>query len=197
MKPAPSYGRIIDGTLRLLARRGPRRLSMTDICVESGVSRGTLYRYFANRDEVFEAVEASVEATLRDALRQAVAAHPDPADRAEVVLEGLAQHARSYPVVQALVQQEPGLVRDYLQRHYDALLELVATHLDTALDDAPAVRDQLMTGRQLADVLLRLVLAHLMMPDASEGYLGANGREVFGLLTGQAQRSHGDLRMTG
>ena len=52
MPPAnnETVNRILDGALRALARRGLRKLSMSDICEEAGISRGTLYRYFKSKD---------------------------------------------------------------------------------------------------------------------------------------------------
>jgi DNA-binding phage protein len=53
---SPSVIRILSGALDAIASRGARRLSMSDIIEASGVSRGTLYRYFSNKEEVLSAV---------------------------------------------------------------------------------------------------------------------------------------------
>ena len=50
-----SIQKIMDGTLRAINSIGARRLSMSDISESSGVSRGTLYRYFASKEEVLAA----------------------------------------------------------------------------------------------------------------------------------------------
>ena len=52
---SPSVIRILSGALDAIASRGVKRLSMSDIIDASGVSRGTLYRYFSNKDEVLGA----------------------------------------------------------------------------------------------------------------------------------------------
>ncbi len=51
---------------------------MTDIYRESQVSRGTLYRYFANREAVLDAVNTQMMSSMRATFDQAVAEHPDP-----------------------------------------------------------------------------------------------------------------------
>src|SRR3546814_8051875 len=52
--------KILDGALRAISEMGARRLSMRDISDASGVSRGTLYRYFSSREEVLAAVSEFV-----------------------------------------------------------------------------------------------------------------------------------------
>ncbi len=52
---ADARKRIIDATLRMVDRRGPARTSVLDIADELGVTRRTLYRYFATSDELFAA----------------------------------------------------------------------------------------------------------------------------------------------
>ncbi len=69
---------IVEGAMRALARHGTSRLSMTDIYRESQVSRGTLYRYFANREAVLDAVNTQIMSSMRATFDQAVAEHPDP-----------------------------------------------------------------------------------------------------------------------
>ena len=52
---------LLDAAVRLLAERGTRRTSMTDIAQAAGIAKGTLYNHFRNKDEVFAAlVEAEV-----------------------------------------------------------------------------------------------------------------------------------------
>ena len=57
---SPSVIKILSGAIDVIANRGARRLSMSDIIDTSGVSRGTLYRYFSNKDEVLAAVSEFV-----------------------------------------------------------------------------------------------------------------------------------------
>jgi len=56
---------IVEGAMRALARHGTSRVSMTDIYRESQVSRGTLYRYFANREAVLDAVNTQIMSSMR------------------------------------------------------------------------------------------------------------------------------------
>ena len=48
--------RVLDAAERCMDRFGPRRVSMSDVAAEAGLSRGSVYRYFADRDSLVTAV---------------------------------------------------------------------------------------------------------------------------------------------
>ena len=48
--PSRTRARILEGAATAVARHGLAKLDMSDVSAISGVSRGTLYRYFPNRD---------------------------------------------------------------------------------------------------------------------------------------------------
>jgi AcrR family transcriptional regulator len=159
--------RIAEGALRLLARRGVREVSMTEVCQEAGVSRGTLYRYFGSREEVLAAAEGRVEQTLADALEAAVAARPDPGSRLEVVLTALHRYVSDRPALLLILEREPRIALDYLARRLPVLVGLLARALEPVLHEAPAVRQQLLGEDQLAEIVLRTVLARRVLPGSA------------------------------
>jgi len=61
----------------LFAARGFEGTSIDSVLAEAGVSRGSLYHHFANKDALFEAVLDSVEARIGDATVAAVIAAGD------------------------------------------------------------------------------------------------------------------------
>src|SRR5580693_6413974 len=82
--PGPTEERILSATLRLIARRGVKRLGMQEISEAAGVSRGTLYRYFPSKDHVLVAAAAYDERRFTDGLAAALASVDDgPANSAE------------------------------------------------------------------------------------------------------------------
>src|SRR5437899_1815243 len=89
--------RILDGALTALARRGLRKLSMSDICAAAGVSRGTLYRYFSTKEDVLEAIGQHVEQRFRVAMEDAIEREPDLDHRVEVVLRVLRDEGKASP----------------------------------------------------------------------------------------------------
>ena len=66
---------IIDGARRVFIDMGFEAASMNDITREAGVSKGTIYVYFANKEELFEAlIEEERGAIFNESLRHAGAA---------------------------------------------------------------------------------------------------------------------------
>ncbi|MGH8983569.1 MAG: TetR/AcrR family transcriptional regulator [Acidimicrobiia bacterium] len=65
---APTRDRIVDAAERCIRRWGIRRVSMNDVAREAGVSRGSVYRYFADREALVQAVlERSSERQIETA----------------------------------------------------------------------------------------------------------------------------------
>ncbi|MGH6762468.1 MAG: TetR/AcrR family transcriptional regulator [Phyllobacterium sp.] len=55
---------ILDGARRIFSQMGFDAASMNDITREAGVSKGTIYVYFQNKEELFEALCEDVRAVL-------------------------------------------------------------------------------------------------------------------------------------
>ena len=89
---SPSVIKILSGAIDVIASRGARRLSMSDIIDTSGVSRGTLYRYFSNKDEVLAAVSEFVCAGFENGIREAGQGITDPIERFKAVMQFYARY---------------------------------------------------------------------------------------------------------
>jgi AcrR family transcriptional regulator len=92
-----TVSKILDGAISALVRQGPKKFSMSDICEEAGVARGTLYRYFKSKDEVLEAVGDHVSGMLSEAIQEAIALSPDLDQRIFVVLEAMTGFWSNHP----------------------------------------------------------------------------------------------------
>ena len=63
---------IIDGARRVFIEMGFDAASMNDITRAAGVSKGTIYVYFANKEELFEALIEEERRTIFDNLYEAL-----------------------------------------------------------------------------------------------------------------------------
>lgn len=64
---------IIDAAFDLFRHYGYRRTSMEDIARAAGVAKGTLYLYFASKEELFEAIARMLAARMLEAVQEAAA----------------------------------------------------------------------------------------------------------------------------
>ncbi len=69
---------ILDGARRVFMKLGFDAASMNDVTREAGVSKGTLYVYFANKEELFTAMMEDERAAFVASVRTALKANNDP-----------------------------------------------------------------------------------------------------------------------
>ncbi len=164
---SPSVIRILSGALDAIAARGAKRLSMSDIIDASGVSRGTLYRYFSNKEQVLAAVAEFVCTGFENGIRDAGQGIEDPILRLKAVMQFYARFtdenspARVFEVEPAF---HLAFFRSRFSRYKQAVLDvLVPTfdHLDTLLDE-PVHRDAFVEG------LVRNQLSTLLIPASDQ-----------------------------
>jgi AcrR family transcriptional regulator len=68
---------ILEGAKRIFLKMGFDAASMNDVTREAGVSKGTLYVYFANKEELFSAMIESERAAFVAMIRTALAENED------------------------------------------------------------------------------------------------------------------------
>ncbi len=68
---------ILDGAERLLSTEPERLASMSEVADEAGLAKGTVYLYFASKEELYLAVhERNIDAFFRELIAKAEAAAP-------------------------------------------------------------------------------------------------------------------------
>jgi len=103
--------RIVDATLRCLARQGVAKTTVDDIAREAKFSRATLYRTFpGGKDAVLEAVVETEVARLFSSLAVVMG---EAADLEEVLVAGMTEAARrltTHSAIAYLLLHEPGFI---------------------------------------------------------------------------------------
>jgi AcrR family transcriptional regulator len=93
--------RVLDAAGRCFARDGVRSTSIADVAAEAGVSRPTVYRWFADRDALHAAFVERAAERIRADVDAAAATVEDPADRLVVAMLTALRGVRSDPTVAA------------------------------------------------------------------------------------------------
>lgn len=78
---SPTQRRIHQAALRLFAERGAIDLSISDLALEAGVARGTIYNNVPSMEQLFEAVAAHLGAEMHERVRRSFETLVDPAHR--------------------------------------------------------------------------------------------------------------------
>jgi AcrR family transcriptional regulator len=163
----PTEERIVSSALKLIGRRGVKRLGMQEISEAAGVSRGTLYRYFPSKDHVLTAAAAYDEQRFTAGLAAVLAAVPDPADRIESFIEFAFDYIHTHPA-RGLFESESEFVLQYLLAHLPKLQAAVLEQLGDALDAVPVVASGQLSRAQLTDVIVRLFASSWLIAESDE-----------------------------
>ncbi len=158
-----SLQRILDGAMAALSRHGATQLSMSDVCEAAGVSRATLYRYFARKEELLAAVGEHVSRNFVDGIKLAVAASQSPADRLRLVLEFFIRYT-SQVKSDRMLEIEPSFVLKFLQSHFPQHVAILNDALAPVYDDIEAHLGIRVNRLLLSEVLVRAEQSTVVVP---------------------------------
>lgn len=164
---SPTEERIVAAALRLIGRRGVKRLGMQEISEVAGVSRGTLYRYFPSKHHVLAAAANYDEQNFTNGLAAALDSVADPAERIRTFVAFAFDYIRTHPA-RGLFETEPEFVLSYLLDHLPKLQIAVLEQLSDALDAVPAVATGQMSREQLTDVIVRLFASSWLIAESDD-----------------------------
>ena len=143
-KKAQSRGRIIDAAREIFFRDGFMEANLDDVAKGAGVAKGTLYRYFENKAELYVAVLASngeqFERKLRDVGRGESPA-PDRIRRiARFYLEHWTRNREYFQIFWALENQPvigelPEGVLEEVTRLWQSCLQILAEIVQAGIDE--------------------------------------------------------------
>ena len=154
--------RLLEAAARCVAREGLAGLAMAAVAEEAGVSRPTVYRYFADRRALLEATLFYAGRSLADAIGEQLRRHATPAEKAvEAVLFVYAEIPRD-PVLGALwgaTQLDAFAVAGITRRTAVAW----ARHAVKDLVQAAGWRDD--EADEAVETMLRMLLSLLAAPE--------------------------------
>ncbi|WP_417622416.1 TetR/AcrR family transcriptional regulator [Parasphingorhabdus sp.] len=164
---SPSVIRILSGALDAIASRGAKRLSMSDIIEASGVSRGTLYRYFSNKDEVLVAVAEFVCVGFETGIRDAGDGIMDPMERFKSVMQFYGQYTiENSP--DRVFEVEPAFHLAFFRSRFDRYKHAVLEALGPTFDYFDGLLGEPMNREAFVETLVRMQLSTLLVPASDE-----------------------------
>ncbi len=174
--------RILDAALDEGASVGVGRMTMEDVVRRSGLGRMTVYRRFARRDDLVEAlVVREVQRFLRT-VAEGLAAGETQEDRVAAAFVASMRFVRSHPLLRRVAASEPGSVLETAAAK-DRLVLRMGTDFFAAQLQLARPDDSERALRRTADLVARLYLTFLAMPPEDpdprdDAALDAYAREV-------------------
>ena len=154
--------RIIDATLRCIARWGLAKTTFDDIARDAGCSRATVYRLFpGGKDALIEAVAAAEVSRFFTALAARLERTDTLDDLLVTGIREAARHLQGHPALQFLLAHEPEAVLPHFAfRSADAVLGTVRAFA------APYLARHLPAGEapRAAEWVARIVLSYTSCP---------------------------------
>jgi len=162
----PSTEAILDAAVVEFERHGLRRVALEDVARRAGVSRTTIYRRFAGKDELIAAVvereNVSLFADIAAELKQA---GPQTNYYVEAFTLSILRFRR-HRVLNRMMTDEPALVLELAGRHYGAAIDRMADALREIFPEGFAERIGEPAVNELADTILRYAAMALLLPGA-------------------------------
>ncbi|MDG2002454.1 MAG: helix-turn-helix domain containing protein [Novosphingobium sp.] len=183
---------IVAAACRLLAKLGSHeRLTLSAVAAEAGVSRPTLYRWFATREDLLEAMALSQEDRFYEGLAEALERVGKPAERLDAALGYLVSYLdEAFGAESPLL--EPGFTVRNLAASLPKQRSIWARLVGDALARLPAVKSGEMSVDQAAELFLRLAYSHYLIPSSEPDVLLQCMRSMAGI--GTTNKSDGPRR---
>jgi AcrR family transcriptional regulator len=157
---------ILDAAVIEFERHGFRRVALDEVARRANVSRMTIYRRFAGRDELVTAVIDRENAVLfSDIANELKNAGPQSNYYVEAFTSAI-MRLRRHRVLNRMITEEPALTLQLAHRHYPAVLERMADALRVMFPTGFAERIGAEAVDELADTILRYAAMALLLPSA-------------------------------
>jgi AcrR family transcriptional regulator len=160
----PATTKILDAAVAEFERHGFRRVALDDVAKRAKVSRTTIYRRFANRDELVAAVidreNIALCADIADELEHQA---PQANYYVEAFVSAILRF-RSHRVLNQLIADDPALALELAREHYGAAVLRIADALERIFPAGFAARVGPAVVDELADAILRYAMMALLLP---------------------------------
>lgn len=160
----PSTEAILDAALVEFDRHGIRRVALDDVARRAGVSRTTIYRRFANKDDLVSAVVDRENARLfTDIAADLKEARPQSNYYVEAFTQAI-MRGRNHRVLNRMVIDEPALTLELARKHYSAAVQRIEAALHVIFPPGFAERIGPQAVHDLADTIWRYAMVALLLP---------------------------------
>lgn len=160
----PATRAILDAAIVEFEQHGFRRVALDDVARRAGVSRTTIYRRFAGRDELVAAVIDRENAVLFAEIAEELKNRGPQSNYYVEAFTLSIMRFRQHRVLTRMLADEPGLMLELAHQHWDAAVERMAGALRVIFPEGFAERIGASAVDELADTILRYAAMTLLLP---------------------------------
>lgn len=155
---------ILDAAVVEFERHGFRRVALDDVARRAGISRMTIYRRFASRDELVSAVIDRENAALMSGIADELKTAGPQSNYYVEAFTSAIMRFRRHRVLDRMITDEPALALALAHQHYGAATQRIAGALRAIFPDGFADRVGEHAVGALAETILRYALMALLLP---------------------------------
>ncbi|MBK6489196.1 MAG: TetR/AcrR family transcriptional regulator [Gemmatimonadetes bacterium] len=164
----------VEAVVALAARHNPSEITTTAIAQEMGLTQGAVFRHFATKDTILQAVMEWVAAGLMSRVDAAVRATASPLRALESLFTAHVEFVASHPgvpriLLSELQRAEPstpkGIVQAFLRRYGERVSQLLADAKQR--EELPAALDTEAAAILFVGTIQGLVLQGLLAGDVT------------------------------
>jgi TetR/AcrR family transcriptional regulator, repressor for uid operon len=163
---ADTRQRILAATAEVLGRKGVTKLSLTEVALEACVSRPTLYRWFASKEDLIAAFGMWERESYERGVADATAGLTGR-QRLDAALKFIVAYQHAYPGLR-MVDVEPALVIERLARVIPLMRERLRRLLPASL------------GEEAAAAAVRVAVSHYLVRSDDDDQFLAQLRHAVG-----------------
>lgn len=190
MEPSRTYHRsertvedIMNAAFAVLMEKGSDSLSIRAVCEEAGISRGTLYRYFASKEELIAAATVHLRHQTDKRVAEAVGGIANPRKRFEAFLDYTLENIESAES-RRLLRTEPEFLLAYFRENFDHFKQRIDDALSPVYDSWDEQLDGELDRDLVSEMFVRFALSETLIPTANRGGdLPRRVRKMLKLLT--------------
>ena len=167
--PGTTPARILDAAQRCFSQYGFNKTAMEDIAREAGVSRGSVYRHYPDKESLFRAVSAEQTRIFLDAMAEVTSGVPTLSGQIEAVLRLTESFVKDNPLNAAMTRTDPQALTRALTSEAGPLLEMSVEAL-LPLIEAAAERGEVrphVEARRAAEWISRVVFSLVTTPSVT------------------------------
>lgn len=160
----PATQAILDAAVVEFERHGFRKVALDDVARRARVSRTTIYRRFAGRDELVAAVIDRENATLFTDIADELKSRRSQSNYYVEAFTLSIMRFRQHRVLTRMMADEPGLMLELAHQHWAAAVERMAAALRVIFPEGFAERIGAEAVDELAETILRYAAMVLVLP---------------------------------